>query len=753
MPKPEHLNHPVVAIKQFASGLRSGSIDPAKLNQFKKWMESPKCTEELKPVAQELLAEAEAAASAPRPQAARAVAAVSAKGAPPVAGRNNVAADASCIGSSFHNPYTFIEFGSKPVRGMPTLLTQDEIEPERFTGTFQIELKTLSPLLTTDPAKVNEGETHRVLKVNDDVIVPATGLRGAIRSLMTILTGGTLGYVDESVWLCQGRDLPLGPRSERAPNPAVPSHVFLAKIVTVGSATRSGTVQVCRADLINHDDLKKEEPGFETMRPRGGEAVRELRLRNGKYVKLSGRRVGTRGVQREGVFDPQAAREIELPAELWMAYQGRNRHGMRPDLKPGDLVWLEPSHVETSGINSHQDVKSIQWARWGRRGERLIDLIKRHHPQVIPDSMNPDGKVDEVTDLFGQVPATEKLIDSVFPTTDGMPASAFAARLRFDNLVFQSGAKSVETVHLSPMSSPHPGCVAFYRKNADPDAISLSDPLRGYKVYRTTKERGKAAPWLYENQPIYKDGKATLGEKLSKKAELLKEGCTGYVSIAARSLSKREVAIVLLACSVDWRLGGGKPLGLGHCRVMRVRMVDEFGKELMDWPCGTEDLDREQPAVVPDPTYAKAIEGLASRAALYQATQRPVEKLRYPRAASMEGRQRGGHVWFQRHAQAKKAATRDGQMRGLATMWVDGELKAAAGKGQIAAQPLPEFDPKRPNADVLHGHDLKDESEGGGDRKTFRRLVPFQDGPVAARKDDAPPSPNADSRQRDRDRR
>ncbi len=36
---------------------------------------------------------------------------------------------------------------------------------------------------------------HKILSaltIDDDVIVPATGIRGALRTLMTILTGGTL---------------------------------------------------------------------------------------------------------------------------------------------------------------------------------------------------------------------------------------------------------------------------------------------------------------------------------------------------------------------------------------------------------------------------------------------------------------------------------------------------------------------------------------------------------------------------------
>src|SRR5690606_28150940 len=101
------------------------------------------------------------------------------------------------------------------------------------------------------------------------------------------------------------------------------------------------------------------------------------------------------------------SRRISLPPALWAAYLGRHAHGGAPELKPNDLVWLEPASPTMDRLTSAHDVKSIQWARWGRRGEALRAVIERHHPHVLPDSLNPDGLVDEVTDLFGQVPMVE----------------------------------------------------------------------------------------------------------------------------------------------------------------------------------------------------------------------------------------------------------------------------------------------------------------------------------------------------------
>jgi len=158
-------------------------------------------------------------------------------------GSNRNAALAVMIGESFHNPYTFIPFPDKVERYLPTALTADEHPDERHrcSGVLNLEIKTLSPLMTCNPVPVSgDKEQHKVFKaltIGNDVVVPATGVRGALRTLMTILSGGTLGYMDDDLWLTQGRDAQLGPSGKM---PDVPDQAFLAQVVTPGSATSPG---------------------------------------------------------------------------------------------------------------------------------------------------------------------------------------------------------------------------------------------------------------------------------------------------------------------------------------------------------------------------------------------------------------------------------------------------------------------------------------------------------------------------------
>ena len=377
-------------------------------------------------------------------------------------------------------------------------------------------------------------------------------------------------------------------------------------------------------------------------------------------VKLSGRPVNRKS-KREGLFLPGRDNGlVELPPRFWTEYQGRNRHGDHPELKRGDLVWLEPDSPDRAEITSAAHIKSLQWARWGRAGENLLTLLQEFHPEVIPDAFRDDGLVDEITDLFGHIPHADH----------PRAAPAFAARIRPDNLVFYDAKNKVQPVALVPLSTPHPGCVAFYRDCDDLGAFGPARPLRGYKVYRNTTEREDSAPWHYTTQGIYHNGRLRDGgdprQKLNQTCELLPEGQTGCLRIALRDLTKRELSLLLAACSVDWRLGGGKPLGLGHCRVTSATLIAEFGSRSDLFLRSSETDEYPPPADIGE--YAQLVTDLAERIALYHESQRPVEKIRYPRA-SVENRNTvtiGGHVWFNRHASKRKG----GDARGLEVLHV-----------------------------------------------------------------------------------
>ena len=126
---------------------------------------------------------------------------------------------------------------------------------------------------------------------------------------------------------------------------------------------------------------------------------------------------------------------------------------------------------------------------------------------------------------------------------------------------------------------------------------------------------------------------------------------------------------------------------------------------------------------------------------MWIASQRPVDKLRYPRAVS-ENRNRitrGGHVWFQRHGQPRMVTGKDGGLPepGLGPMYIDGQLlKTMRESGfevdnsepMISGQVLPPLNPEDPDADLLYGHDgfgAKVEHRKRPTRNVYLQYEPF----------------------------
>ncbi len=656
-------------------------------------------------------------------------------------------ASPSVLGLPFHNPYTFLSFSDKaPTRRQPTPLTADELpdQRDRLTGILELHVTTQSPLLTCKPDPIQDKDGHKtysVLRIGPDVIVPATGIRGALRTLMTIITGGTLAYMNPHAYLCQGRDVNLGPAGLSSP-PGTPKNAFLAEVVRPGTAYRSGIIQVGDTTLVKLVDLEqcyrrkfKDERKPKARRlwvqlDSGGRPRTITSTRTAEtpwQLKLSGRPINLKG-KREGLF-LAGKTTIELPPEIWADYSGRNAHGERVELKKGDLVWIEPKDPDANQVTKPDQVASLQWARWGKRGQAVKDKVPQY---TFPDYVQSDRMVDEITDLFGQVsPDREK------------QATAFAARVRPDNLVFFDAAEKVERVTLAPLQPPHPGCIAFYRDNDDPDQISEADRLRGYKVYRTTRERGADAPWKYEVQGVYdQQGKLkTTLQKVNKTCDLVPEGMTGTLRIAFRSLTERELALLCQACHVPWRLGGGKPLGLGLCNVLITNLLDEDGAQMQipGW-----NIEKDSSGAIRLDGWEQLVQDLQPRVRMWAASQQPVERLRYPRAVTANnfGKTRGGHAWFQRHAAPRKVTKRgDGQREtGLEPMHVGGALlqqikTTAQAIDQrmplIAAQVLPLFDPEDPLADVLYGYDAFPSATEDGQRPRrtiYHQIEPFDPG-------------------------
>ncbi|MCP4119565.1 MAG: hypothetical protein GY737_30025 [Desulfobacteraceae bacterium] len=680
----------------------------------------------------------------------------------PHATKNMQQASPEVLGEPFYNPYTFVPFPKSPVtapmRHTP-LSADDNTDNAHLSGMIRLKVKTESPLMSHDAGKANTHghKTYQMLKVGPNVIVPGTSVKGFLRNLTTILSGGPLNMLDEHGYLCQGRHVPIQGVDGKAP--------FLAQVVEPGDVFRDGTLQLGESRFISTlalarqwnkqkkdkklldelqgtmekyealkkdrayakqandydrkteltqkiNSIRKREKRFKTVekfienlrkesRPiwvlPNAAQVRDIKIGDRPTddywrLKISGQPVQEFN-KREGLFKPNRQR-LTIPSELWAEYASRNMHGTHERLQKNDLVWLQVTE-DCKEITEPSQILSLQWARWGKIGDRVIDRI---HDHVKPDWISAGAKIHPVTNMFGLGSPNPKHQDGL----------SVASKLRFGNLVFGRNAEILSCQPIATLASPHPGCLAFYRNSADPKSVSSGDYLKGYKVYRTTEEKGKCGPWSYNDiQPIFEPGgKEIFPAKTRKNAfssELLAPGAEGDLEIAFRSLTKDELSLLIAACKVPWRLGGGKSLGLGLCSVADVKIIDEFG----------EKLECDGPGKLVDETQL----------GYWIASQKPVNKLRYPRAANTNNRKtsRGGHNWFSKMAKPKQGKT-PGTFVGLMPIYSTDELKKEAdnnikihdGKNKhenveitpVSGTVLPQLDPNDSSADRLYGYDL-----------------------------------------------
>jgi len=164
-------------------------------------------------------------------------------------------------------------------------------------------------------------------------------------------------------------------------------------------------------------------------------------------------------------------------------------------------------------------------------------------------------------------------------------------------------------------------------------------------------------------------------------------------------MSKRELALLIQACHVTWRVGGGKPLGLGRCRVRVNAIIDEFGhRSVLSNSIGSD--------------WQSHVENIQHRVRLWEASQTPVAHMRYPRAVN--GNSRGGHAWFQYFGRPRMVSAPDTGNRedGLMPVYIAGELRQKAGQEvdptdpMISGQILPKLSATNPEADLLFGYDV-----------------------------------------------
>lgn len=464
----------------------------------------------------------------------------------------------------FHNPYLFIPFGkAKPDDKRLPWLSHDDIDKadshhrhsryasNAWHGRLLCRLTTTTPIFigAGDEPGTSDPKQKQNFKLNDDIALPATSLRGLLSSLHESITGSALRVMDERHYSVRAAtNQPLKEKGTIVKKEHLRGDGSTVLVWKVEEAVTKQCYLItpevkARLELLCDErteqaDKRGDELPQPELKPKGV-------ARNNDPEKLGNK---IRFVEGQRVFFELAA-DRKTITEL--AYSQIWRKIVAVDNRP----WQT-----TDGL----------------AGPELSALTAKRQ-QLSPTEL-----------LFGYVevnPADKKASDKQ-PIT-----RAFAAKVHVGFARPTTKVKLLPVTTLKILASPKPPSPAMYLqpKNGRQEYVSKQALVtkselyvfKGTKAYLhalRTKEDGQVQP-LDNNgncagvrmpwQTAYPDDKATLQQKV--RITPIAQGNTFVFEVDFNNLSQAELES-LCAClcpdaSYEHKLGMGKPLGLGSVKI------------------------------------------------------------------------------------------------------------------------------------------------------------------------------------------
>lgn len=424
--------------------------------------------------------------------------------------------------TSFVNPYSFVPQVGAPEGGAPA--GHASMPEGRFSGVLDAVITARTPLLiggfTPERREGAESPERQGLpkRIDGTVMIPGSGLVGAVRSVHEALTGGCLRVLDTD----------YVPVHRHTANPAVTKDLRLAVVTKVDDGTgRARRVRLCTDEntiqiQMNRLPGSEDDPsrtgdrlaweGNTAERARTADIHRIGRLGPVKdkdagwvlFVSDTNARTARRRARPdEDARDPvqfyaglPGSTECEIPGSVWEAYL-QTVDGA-DDLRKANLPGgAEPKWSPVPPDSEYADVFwPPQQGRGGRPGQkigqRLLARRYLHEGQPIWVTVGADGKVSEIRlsrlwryrgthsvgERVGEAgPCTEpdQLCWScrIFGSADTREREedetarqhSYRGHVRVDDFVAQGTVTPVDW-HLAPLSSPRPSAGQFYLDNA-----------------------------------------------------------------------------------------------------------------------------------------------------------------------------------------------------------------------------------------------------------------------------------------------
>ena len=519
----------------------------------------------------------------------------------------------------FLNPYNFVRNIENPRPSGELFGNAPPIPHDRYTGLsgkINCTLENTTPLFIADShaieGKPGEHRLFQFFKVWDEdnnlvEAIPATSLRGMVRSVFEAVTNSCYGVFDAerqleyrketryALSLKAGRVISLPDKKK-----GIPGKIQLQKVAKVGayySGGKSNRNQLNKAwkngDRVWARISKGRSPrAWQLAKDRkdiepGGEKNQVVE----GYLKITGRNIPTK--KNEYLFY-QNSGDVSFITEVMDEYNTVTRgqiEAKRLEIYPqeklskDDLVWVEVRDGEAIRICNVR-IPRVQYVK------QLKEFLPKHllhckeHQSLCPACR-----------AFGWVyqPASEE-------ATEDMPEiAAYAGRVRFSHAMLEKNNGYFDDLTLAILSSPKPTTTQFYlmdaKGNADNPKVDYNThaaKLRGRKFYRHQKQ---ADPGEYTRAP--KDGNPQKDDHNRTVQGALKPGAHFSFTLEFENFQPEELGALLFALKLEdglhHRLGYAKPLGFGSVQIALDKL------SWLDWATRLKTLEPKDGEINLDP--------------------------------------------------------------------------------------------------------------------------------------------------------
>lgn len=614
----------------------------------------------------------------------------------------------------FLNPYNFVRYlpAPQPVAPLDSLLGRCSPPPhDRYvglSGRITCTLKAVTPLFISDSHDVKtiivsddkgvrrEHRNYRFFQVDGEDAIPATSLRGMVRSVFEATTNSCFSVFEPNKRL-DYREVGVAKDMQAAIVTKVPQ-----------DESECGEVALCEDarvpaytddPRINPDAWKCGEQGYTILSKSGKTAVEWVVKERAVYkederpvstgwIKITGQTIPGKKHERFFYYPEGEEKATKVPFEYarMQDYNEVLREQINDEtrqfrtkyqhnkLTVGDLVYVL---LDDEG-KMVSDISLVKVPRLRYR-KSLADMLPPHlHSCTTYDELCPACRVfGWVKDIFQQH-RKEK---------DKKERVAYAGRVRFSiaKLLEDQGVYA-EEMHLAILSRPKPTTAQFYLLKGPPSEPNGTSPegdqkaayrdgykLRGRKFYRHFGKQLNRQEYERKGNSRDHQNRSVRGVRTP--------GNVFKFTIDFENLNRIELGALLWSLDLGGdafhRIGYGKPLGFGSVQIT----VEEVA--LIDWQQRLQSLDtspswrrvtaserngwRADWAEAMQRVYGKPLEDLENIRDLRTLLMEPVDlPIHYPRTDTEPSPDGKNFEWFMENKRKAKSDANAGPHHALA---------------------------------------------------------------------------------------